>query len=90
MIKANTKVHAAIIIIGNEILSGRTQDTNVKTISLWLGNLGVRLDEVRIIPDEEKMTMFNKSFVRLSTYKRLQSHTKIKDATITKRLFTNT
>ncbi len=55
MNKANTKLNAAIIIIGNEILSGRTQDTNVKTISLWLGNLGVRLDEVRIIPDEEKI-----------------------------------
>ena len=51
MKKANKKVNAAIIIIGNEILSGRTQDVNVVTISMWLNNLGVKLDEVRVIPD---------------------------------------
>ena len=53
MKKANKKISAAIIIIGNEILSGRTQDSNVVTISKWLNNLGVNLDEVRIIPDIE-------------------------------------
>ena len=53
MKKANKKVNAAIIIIGNEILSGRTQDVNVITISRWLNELGVKLDEVRIIPDIE-------------------------------------
>ena len=52
--KKNTeKVNAAIIIIGNEILSGRTQDVNVVEISLWLNELGVKLEEVRIIPDIE-------------------------------------
>ena len=53
MKKANKKVNAAIIVIGNEILSGRTQDVNVITISKWLNGLGVKLDEVRIIPDIE-------------------------------------
>jgi molybdenum cofactor synthesis domain-containing protein len=50
MIK-NTKVNAAILIIGNEILSGRTQDTNTSTIALWLNSIGVKVDEVRVIPD---------------------------------------
>tara|TARA_B100000787_G_C16176157_1_gene289143 strand:+ start:297 stop:1046 length:750 start_codon:yes stop_codon:yes gene_type:complete len=50
----NTKVKAAIIIIGNEILSGRTQDTNTSTISLWLNSIGVKVQEVRVIPDVER------------------------------------
>ena len=53
MKKTKEKVNAAIIIIGNEILSGRTQDVNVITISLWLNELGVKLEEVRVIPDIE-------------------------------------
>ena len=48
------KVNAAIAIIGNEILSGRTQDVNLSTISKWLNTLGVRVVEVRVIPDIEK------------------------------------
>ena len=52
MIK-NTKVNAAILIIGNEILSGRTQDTNTSSIALWLNTIGVRVNEVRVIPDIE-------------------------------------
>jgi len=54
MKKANKKLNAAIIIIGNEILSGRTQDVNVVSISKWLNDLGVKLEEVRVIPDIEK------------------------------------
>jgi molybdenum cofactor synthesis domain-containing protein len=50
----NTKVNAAILIIGNEILSGRTQDTNTGTIALWLNSIGVEVQEVRVIPDIEK------------------------------------
>jgi len=50
----NKKVNAAILIIGNEILSGRTQDTNTSTISLWLNSIGVKVQEVRVIPDIEK------------------------------------
>ena len=53
MIK-NKKVNAAILIIGNEILSGRTQDTNTTTIALWLNSIGVKVQEVRVIPDIEK------------------------------------
>ena len=53
MKKANKKLNAAIIVIGNEILSGRTQDVNVANISTWLNDLGVKLEEVRIIPDIE-------------------------------------
>ncbi len=48
------KTNAAILIIGNEILSGRTQDTNTSTLSLWLNSIGVRVQEVRIIPDIEE------------------------------------
>ena len=49
----NTKVNAAILIIGNEILSGRTQDTNTSSIALWLNSIGVKVNEVRVIPDIE-------------------------------------
>ena len=46
------KVNAAILIIGNEILSGRTQDKNVSFISNWLNSkCGISVAEVRIIPD---------------------------------------
>ncbi len=50
----NTKVNAAILIIGNEILSGRTQDTNTSTLATWLNSIGVKVNEVRVIPDIEK------------------------------------
>ncbi len=52
--KKKTKVNAAILIIGNEILSGRTQDTNTSTLATWLNSIGVKINEVRVIPDEEK------------------------------------
>ena len=52
--KKNTKVNAAILIIGNEILSGRTQDTNTSTLATWLNSIGVQVAEVRIIPDIEE------------------------------------
>ena len=54
MEKANKKVKAAIVIIGNEILSGRTQDINVSFLAKWLNDLGVRVGEVRIIEDKEE------------------------------------
>src|SRR5215813_13770086 len=46
-------VTAAVLVIGDEILSGRTQDTNVATIARFLGGLGIDLCEVRIVPDKE-------------------------------------
>ena len=49
------KVNAAILIIGNEILSGRTSDKNIAFISNWLNTrCGISVKEVRIIPDIEK------------------------------------
>ena len=46
-----TQPTAALIIIGNEVLSGRTQDANLKFIATRLGELGIPLREVRVIPD---------------------------------------
>ena len=50
----STKVNAAILIIGNEILSGRTQDTNTNTLAIWLNSIGVKVNEVRVVPDIEE------------------------------------
>lgn len=44
-------VTACVLVIGNEILSGRTQDRNVNYLARGLGEIGVRLREVRIVPD---------------------------------------
>ena len=60
MKKKNKKVNAAILIIGNEILSGRTQDKNVAFISEWLNSkCGITVQEVRIIPDIENIIINN-------------------------------
>ncbi|MES2288513.1 MAG: molybdopterin-binding protein [Pseudomonadota bacterium] len=42
---------AALVVIGDEILSGRTQDKNVAQIALWLNLQGIRLAEVRVVAD---------------------------------------
>ena len=60
----NKKVNAAILIIGNEILSGRTQDTNTSTIALWLNSIGVKVSEVRVIPDVEKTIIETTNLLR--------------------------
>ena len=44
---------AALLVIGDEILSGRTQDKNVGQVALWLNEQGIRLAEVRIVPDDQ-------------------------------------
>lgn len=44
---------AALVIIGDEILSGRTQDKNIAQIALWLNLQGIRMREVRVVPDVE-------------------------------------
>ncbi len=60
MKKNNKKVNAAILIIGNEILSGRTQDKNIIFISKWLNyKCGISVNEVRIVPDIEKTIIKN-------------------------------
>jgi molybdenum cofactor synthesis domain-containing protein len=43
---------AALVVIGDEILSGRTQDRNVAQLATWLNEQGIRLAEVRIVPDD--------------------------------------
>jgi len=50
----DTLVTAAVLVIGDEILSGRTQDKNVAVIAQKLGDIGIQLKEVRVVPDEEK------------------------------------
>ena len=60
MKKKKKNVNAAILIIGNEILSGRTQDKNIAFISNWLNSkCGISVKEVRIIPDVEKIIIKN-------------------------------
>ena len=60
MKKKLKKVNAAILIIGDEILSGRTQDKNVAFISEWLNSqCGISVQEVRVIQDNEKVIIKN-------------------------------
>ena len=53
--KNKKEIIAGIIIIGNEVLSGRTKDINTSTIATWLNSLGIKVNEVRTIPDDEKI-----------------------------------
>jgi molybdenum cofactor synthesis domain-containing protein len=46
-------ITAAILVIGDEILSGRTKDKNIGYIAEYLTNIGIDLKEVRVVPDEE-------------------------------------
>ena len=46
-------VTAGLLVIGDEILSGRTKDSNTHTIAEHLTGIGIRLKEVRVIPDDE-------------------------------------
>ena len=50
---ADRPVRACLLIIGNEILSGRTQDANLAHIAKRLNDWGIQLREVRVIPDVE-------------------------------------
>ena len=43
---------AALVVIGDEILSGRTQDKNIAQIATWLNDQGIRLAEVRVVADD--------------------------------------
>ena len=53
--KNKKEIIAGIIIIGNEVLSGRTKDINTSNIAIWLNSLGIKVGEVRTIPDDEKI-----------------------------------
>ena len=46
-------VTAALMVIGDEILSGRTKDKNIGYVAEYLTNIGIDLKEVRVVPDEE-------------------------------------
>lgn len=46
-------VEAALVIIGDEILSGRTRDANLNYLAVWLGEVGIRLSEVRVVADDK-------------------------------------
>ena len=43
---------AALVVIGDEILSGRTQDKNIAQLATWLNDQGIRLREVRVVADD--------------------------------------
>jgi len=45
---------AALVVIGDEILSGRTQDRNVAQVATWLNEQGIRFAEVRVVPDDSE------------------------------------
>ena len=45
---------ASLIIIGDEILSGRTEDKNLAYLAKWLCKLGINLSEVRVVLDDEE------------------------------------
>jgi molybdenum cofactor synthesis domain-containing protein len=45
---------AGLAVIGDEILSGRTQDRNIAQVATWLNAQGIRLAEVRVVPDIEE------------------------------------
>ena len=47
-------IQASLIIIGDEILSGRTEDKNLAYLANWLGKIGINLSEVRVILDDEE------------------------------------
>ena len=53
--KNKKEIIASIIIIGNEVLSGRTKDLNTSTLSIWLNSIGISVHEVRVIRDVEKI-----------------------------------
>jgi molybdopterin-biosynthesis enzyme MoeA-like protein len=59
-------VTACVLIIGNEILSGRTQDINLNHIAVTLGAWGIRIREARVIPDIESTIIETLNEVRRS------------------------
>jgi molybdenum cofactor synthesis domain-containing protein len=53
MAEGNDIITAAILVIGDEILSGRTKDKNIGYIAEYLTGIGIDLKEVRVVPDDE-------------------------------------
>ncbi len=58
------EITAGIIIIGNEVLSGRTKDINTSTIAKWLNSIGIEVKEVRVIPDIESVIIETVNILR--------------------------
>ena len=63
----NQAVTACVIVIGNEILSGRTQDINLNHIATTLGGWGIQVHHARVIPDDEEIIVNTINEVR-TTY----------------------
>jgi molybdenum cofactor synthesis domain-containing protein len=61
-----SKITASMIIIGNEVLSGRTQDANLAYLGTSLGELGIVLVEVRVIRDDESAIINAVNTMRLA------------------------
>ena len=59
------EISAGIIIIGNEVLSGRTKDINTSALAKWLNTLGIKVKEVRIVPDDEIAIIHTVNFLRV-------------------------
>ena len=51
----NSIINAAVLVIGDEILSGRTKDTNSNTIAQFLAPFGIQLKEIRVVGDDENI-----------------------------------
>jgi molybdenum cofactor synthesis domain-containing protein len=62
--EAETIVTACVLIIGNEILSGRTQDINLNYLAIGLNEAGIRLREARVIPDIDAVIIATVNEVR--------------------------
>jgi len=61
-------ITAGIVIIGNEVLSGRTKDINTSTLAKWLNSLGIEVKEVRAIPDNETTIIETVNHLRKKFY----------------------
>jgi molybdenum cofactor synthesis domain-containing protein len=64
MVESAKNVTACLLIIGNEILSGRTKDANLNFLAIELNKLGVQLRECRVIPDVEQTVVDTLNEVR--------------------------
>ena len=83
---------AAVLVIGDEILSGRTQDKNVSQIATWLDVQGIRLREVRIVPDVEDEIVAALNAVRAiesGQHRSEEGVTQVTEAGATLQLITN-
>ncbi|GGF65451.1 molybdenum cofactor biosynthesis protein [Terasakiella brassicae] len=58
------KIRAFILIIGNEVLSGRTRDANLTFLANALNEIGIQVGEARVIPDDEKIIIDTVNYAR--------------------------